>query len=491
MSNKNYHILIVDDDTEFHQQIRFAFRRNYVFEGAIDAEHLTHKLAENKTYDLILLDLVFDDTQRKIGLDLIPVLRRKAPNVPIIVATADRSIDTVVAALKLGASNFLVKDDYDYDYWNEKFLETIQSSQLKAENEQLRAEVKRQRARENEAYSFIGESPAVQEIKRILRLVSEEPDLTILLTGETGTGKEVAARYMHQHGARNNRPFQAVNLSAIQDTLLESTLFGHRKGAFTGATRDTEGYFKQADGGILLLDEIGDIDANIQVKLLRFLETKLIRPVGSDSDVKLDVQVVAATHQYLDEAVRKGTFRADLYQRLKAMVIDLPPLRQRRDDIPILLKHYLQTDDLSQILNPTALDQLIDYDWEGNIRELKNAVNYMLLRRKILARQLVDEACLPVEIREVRSRPGMRTTVATGSASTTPLSNEEEHALIDLTQIEKLLVRLNRVKKDVAEEMGLENTDNLRYRIKKHYEKHPHLFSQFPNIQRSYRRIIR
>lgn len=494
MSGKNHCILIVDDDTEFHQQIRYAFRRQFVFEGAVDGERMFRKLEEKSAIDLILLDLVFDHSQEKVGLSLIPRLREAYPHLPVIVVTSERSIDTVVQAMKLGAKDFLVKSDFDFDYWQDKFSEIISAGQLRAENEQLRAEVKRRRAQENEAFSFIGESPRIQEIKRILRLVSEEPDLTILLTGETGTGKEVAARYLHQHGARSEGPFQAVNLSAIQDTLLESTLFGHRKGAFTGATRDMEGYFAQAHGGILMLDEIGDIDQNIQVKLLRFLETKLIRPVGSDRDIQLDVQVVAATHRNLDTAVREGRFRSDLYQRLKAMVIDLPPLRERLEDIDLLLQHYFGVDDLSSLLTSAAHDRLLAYDWVGNIRELKNAVSYMLLRKKILGRERIDDECLPTEIRGNGGTPPPPRTpyVAAATPPGPPARNlDEEHALIDLENIEQLLLRKNRVKKDVALEMGLENTDNLRYRIKKHFDKHPHLFSRFPTIRDSYRKIVK
>jgi len=398
MSSKNYHILIVDDDTEFHQQIRYAFRRQFLFAGAVEEQQLFQLLDGQEHYDLLLLDLVLDDSETKKGLELIPELVRRFPQLPVIVVTADRSIDTVVEAMKRGAKNFLVKDDFDFDYWQQKFTEVIEGSRLRQENQVLRAEVSRRRAQENEAYPFIGESLQIQEIKRILTLVSEEPDITVLLTGETGTGKEVAARYLHAQGARRLRPFQAVNLSAIQDTLLESTLFGHKKGAFTGASRDMEGYFSQANSGILMLDEIGDIDQNIQIKLLRFLETKMIRSVGSDQDVQLDVQVVTATHRNLAAAVAEGRFRADLFQRLKAMVIDLPPLRTRCNDIPLLLRHYFQQDDLDTVLTKTAQEALLNYDWIGNIRELKNAVSYMQLRARIQDKKRIDEYCLPVEI---------------------------------------------------------------------------------------------
>ncbi|MEM1215757.1 MAG: sigma-54 dependent transcriptional regulator [Bacteroidota bacterium] len=507
--SKNYHILIVDDDPEFHQQVRYVFRRQFEFSGAVEEQQLFHKLSAGTPYDLLLLDLVFDHSEDKKGLDLIPELKRRFPNLPVIVVTADRSIDTVVEAMKRGAKNFLVKDDFDYDYWLEKFVTVIEDSRLKEENKALRDEVKRHRARGEEEYPFIGTSPQIKEIKRVLKLVSEAPDITVLITGETGTGKEVAARYLHQHGARSDRPFQAVNLSAIQDTLLESTLFGHRKGAFTGAARDMEGYFSQANSGILMLDEIGDIDQNIQIKLLRFLETKLIRPVGSDNDIKLDVQVVTATHRNLAEAVAAGRFRADLYQRLKAMIVELPPLRARREDIPLLLRHYFAVDDLDSVLSAEVQDALLGYSWIGNIRELKNAVSHMELRARIQDKRIIDEYCLPTEIVQGATAPSTYPTTPAppGTGVYAPAANptltpgptalprtqsiDEEHALIDLERIEKLLIQKNRVKRDVAIAVGLENTDNLRYRIKKHYDKHPHLFVNFPAISQSYRRIVK
>ena len=493
MSVKNYNILIVDDDAEFHQQIRYAFRRNYVFEGAISFEHLNKKLSEKNDYDLILLDLVFDDSKKKIGLDQIPELTKNYPSIPIIVVTESKEIDTVVNAMKYGAKDFLTKGDYDFEFWNKKFVEVIEGSKLKAENQQLKEEVKRHREQKSKEFTFIGDSSKIQEIKRMLRLVSEEPDITVLITGETGAGKEVAARYLHQHGVRKDRPFQAVNLSAIQKTLLESTLFGHKKGAFTGATRDMEGYFSQANNGILMLDEIGDIDANIQIKLLRFMETKLIRPVGADKDLLLDVQVVAATHRNLQEEVEKGNFRADLFQRLKAVTIEVPPLRERPEDIPLILQHYLPDHNLQEVFSPEALDKLMTYNWVGNIRELKNAINYMLLRRKINDRRWVDIDCLPVEVQQFDPHAIILDSNALNQEETITrqLSIEEEHALMDLKKIEEALIRKNKVKKDVAVELGFENTDNLRYKIKKYFDKHPHLFDTFPFIRESYHRIVK
>lgn len=492
MSTKNFNILIVDDDPEFHQQIRYAFRRNYVFEGAINIDHLDKKLTENSKFDLILMDLILDDSQEKIGLELISQINSKHPEIPIIVVTSDREIDTVVKAMKVGARDFLPKGEFDHEYWGKKFIEVIDSSKLKVENKQLKEEVERRRAQENKEYSFIGESSKIQEIKRMLRVVAEEPDITILLFGETGVGKEVAARFLHQHGTRKDQVFQAVNLSAIQETLLESTLFGHKKGAFTGATRDMEGYFKQANGGTLMLDEIGDINADIQIKLLRFLETKLIRPVGADQDEKLDVQIITATHRNLQEEVEKGNFRADLYQRLKAMVVEIPPLRERNEDIPLIMQHYLGTENIRSLINEKAFNMLINYNWVGNIRELKNTINYMLLRKKIYGKFLVDEICLPTEIQDYQKQASQSVAsgLDNGPLSTSNYSIDEEHALIDLRKIEASLLRKNKVKKDVAIELGLENTDNLRYKVKKYFDKHPHLFESFPNICESYRKIV-
>lgn len=489
MSQKNYRILILDDDTAFHRLLRQAYRREFLFDGVLDAERLFSKLAAGgETYDLLLLNPSLNRSGRRTRLDLLARLHRQYPGLPVVVATAPCGIDTVVEAMRLGARDFLLKTDFEPGRWQQKLLAAMQPAASAEERPPAGTRAGTRPAQPAANCSFIGESEGIREIKRLLRLVSEEPDVTVLITGETGTGKEVAARYLHDHGARRNRPFQAVNLSAIQDTLLESTLFGHRKGAFTGATRDTEGYFNQADGGVLLLDEIGDIDANIQVKLLRFLETKLIRPVGADRDQRLDLQVVAATHRDLGRAVQQGRFRDDLYQRLKAMVIELPPLRYRREDVPLLLQHYLATERLSDALVPAALERLLHYDWPGNVRELKNAVSYMQLRRKIRGADRIDLPCLPPELRQ--DQPAALFAVSL-SGNGRHRNREEEKALIDLEQIEKLLVTKNRVKKDVAAAMGLDNTDNLRYCVRKHFERHPHLFDNFPAIRQSYRRIVR
>ena len=496
MSSKNYHILIVDDDLEFHKDTRFALQKHYVFDGAQNLDQLRQKLDRDENYDLLLLDLVLDPSNEKIGLKLLPEIIAKMPNVPIIVATSDGEIETVVEAMKLGASDYLHKENIDYDLWHEKFRITIEGRELKVENLRLKEEIQRFREKESEEYPFIGETAEILKIKRTLKIVSEEPNVTILLTGETGVGKEVAARYLHRHGARKDKPFQAVNLSAVQKTLLESELFGHIKGAFTGATKDKSGYFRQADGGILVLDEIGDIDFNIQIKLLRFLETKLIRPVGSDKDIKLDVQILAATHRNLKEEVEKGTFREDLYQRLKAKIIKIPPLRMRRADIPLITSHYLAKHGHSpEIFDAETTLLLENYSWKGNVRELCNSINSMLLEKRILDKEKIDVECLPLEIKNYHpsESPDLQSKATVNGSSSNDNSDysiDEKKAILDLKNVESALFKRNKVKKDVAVDLGFETSDNLRYRIKTYYDKYPYLFNHFPLIQQCYDRVL-
>ena len=335
-------LLIVDDDEDDRDHLKTAFSREYDMFFAKDEESLQRILGKDYVIDLILLDLVLDKkTKEKIGLKLIHDIQQVRPNVPIIIVTSDTDARTARAALKAGANDFLIKDDYSRQEWKDVFEKALQWRKTVQEHKQFKAKVEQIAEKEEQEYVFIGNSARILSIKQTLKVVAEEPNVTVLILGETGTGKEVAARFFHRQGIRRDKPFIAVNLSAIQESLLESTLFGSVKGAYTGSTRDVEGYFRQANGGILMLDEIGDINHDIQIKLLRFLENRVIRPVGSDKDVKLDVQIVAATHQHLATSVQKGIFRADLFQRLKAITVVLPPLRERREDILAILQHYL------------------------------------------------------------------------------------------------------------------------------------------------------
>lgn len=253
-----------------------------------------------------------------------------------------------------------------------------------------------------------------------------------------------------------------------------------------------------------MLDEIGDIDANIQIKLLRFLETRLIQPIGSDKDIELDIQIVAATHRDLPKAVAEGAFREDLYQRLKVMVVDIPPLRNRKDDIPLIVEHQLNREGFSQnLITPEAFEKLMQYEWKGNVRELINTVNHMILRREILQSSYIRPECLPMEI--LQFDPNASTSLLSKVQENTsaplhhnaslepgnPLSHEEAKALIDLQAIERALAVKNGKKQDVAQMTGYGTSDNLRYKIKTLYQQFPHLFTDFGHIRSSYSRIVK
>ena len=485
---KRYKILVVDDNKDDREHVRIAFLRHYDFYFADSADKMREVLKKDYAIDLILLDL---NLPEPIGIDLIPEIQLLRPGVPIVIMTGDNEVKTARKAFNAGADDFLQKDEYNRDEWKAVFDKALKSREAQRELKKLKAKEQTYKEKDSQEYSFIGNSDKILEIKRTLQVIANEPNVTVLLLGETGTGKEVAARYLHSQGLRQEQPFIGVNLSAIQDTLLESTLFGSVKGAYTGSTRDVEGYFRQANGGILMLDEIGDINADIQIKLLRFLENRLIRPVGGDKDVRLDVQIVAATHQNLGRLSQNGKFRADLLQRLKTFTETLPPLRERREDIVPILKHYLgPNQSYEALLDKTALRLLQDYYWPGNIRELRNAVSYMLLRLKILGRSTANEECLPQEIREYDGRAPMP---QVEKDDHTVRSREEELALINLRRIEEALRMKNKVKQDAADMLDYKSADSLLYALKVAYKDFPGLFREFefPFIRASYKQIFK
>jgi DNA-binding NtrC family response regulator len=499
-SQPNYRILIVDDEPPWHVNMRKAFRQDYEFDGAESAERMWAKLEEGQ-FDLLLLDLKLDGTQNNTGLRLIPEVKKRYPELPVIVATVEETPSAIIAAMEAGAKGYLIKNNYQRAAWHEKFQDVIQAQQSKAiaaENKVLKQKVERLAQEEDVRYRFIGESPKILEIKTMLEGLGQEDNVTVLLTGETGTGKEVAARYLHRMGKRSGKPFVGVNLSAIQKSLLESTLFGARKGGYTGATHDIEGYFEQAQGGILLLDEIGDIDADIQIKLLRFLETRLIRAIGSDKDQELDVQVIAATHRNLSEAIKQGSFRPDLYQRLKMFVIELPPLRARREDIPLIIEHYMQLQLPNvapyDMMATEVIDRLHEYDWPGNIRELRNAVEYMLLRQRLFHKECIDLDCLPDDVRSGSSPfavPEAQSNPPAAPDEDVPFaSKKEEDAYNDLIKIEAALRQTKGDKTRTAQLLGYKGTDHLRSRIKTCARAYRGPLDRFPLIQKYYDSVL-
>jgi two-component system response regulator AtoC len=326
--------------------------------------------------DLILLDFALPDAN---GLAVLKQVKETDPDTLVIMLTAQTGVETAVEAMRHGAFHYLNKP-FDLD-------EVMALVEKALETTQLRREVRALRASQAQPYgpkSIVGESAAIAGVRALLQRIGASPASTVLLTGESGTGKDLAAKVIHYASSRSARPFMNITCSALPETLLESELFGHERGAFTGADRQKRGLLESADGGTIFLDEIGEMVPMLQAKLLRFLDEKSFKRVGGSSDVKVDVRVIAATNRSLHEEVKKGRFRDDLFYRLDVMSVALPPLRERRDDIPLLVKHYVDAFNTEfrkkiQRVTPDALAALTRYGWPGNVRELRNAVERAML----------------------------------------------------------------------------------------------------------------
>ncbi|NIA28082.1 MAG: nitrogen regulation protein NR(I) [Desulfobulbaceae bacterium] len=364
MANSSLNVWVVDDDQSVRWVLEKALRQaNMAARSFERAEHLLEAI-ENGEPDVLITDVRMPGMS---GIALLDRLQSKRPKLPIIVITAHTDLENAVAAYKGGAFEYLPKP-FDID----EVIELVR----KAARKNSVADAAQSKS-VGEIPSMIGQAPAMQEVFRSIgRLAGSS--MTVLITGESGTGKELVAQALHEHSPRANKPFVALNTSAIAAELLESELFGHERGSFTGADARRIGRFEQADGGTLFLDEIGDMSPALQTRLLRVLAESEFYRVGGQSSIKVDVRVIAATNQDLARAVKESRFREDLYHRLNVIRINTPPLRQRRADIPLLLNHYLaqsakELDTPAKSIDADALDVLQDYGWPGNVRQLVNA----------------------------------------------------------------------------------------------------------------------
>jgi two-component system, NtrC family, response regulator AtoC len=371
----NATVLVVDDEP----LIRWSLVNRLKEEGyrTVEAGTASDAVSHHRDgVDLVLLDYHLPDAN---GLQVLKQIKETDPDTLIIILTANTEVGVAVEAMKSGAFHYANKP-FDLDevmLLVEKALETTQ----------LRREVRVLRARQAQPYgpdSIVGQSQPIKAVRAVLEKIGVSPASTVLLTGESGTGKDLAAKVIHYSSGRANKPFMNITCSALPETLLESELFGHERGAFTGADRQKRGLIESADGGTVFLDEIGEMVPQLQAKLLRFLEEKSFKRVGGSQDVKVDVRVVAATNRSLQEEVRKGRFREDLFYRLNVMAVELPPLRERRGDVPLLINHYIDsfnTEFRKKIrgVAPAAMSALQSYPWRGNVRELRNAVERAML----------------------------------------------------------------------------------------------------------------
>jgi two-component system response regulator HydG len=386
-------VLVVDDDRAHRTMLKTLLSGwGYVIFEADDGDTAIKKVRE-QGFDLILMDIRM---MRMSGIEALHEIKTINPAIPVIIMTAFSSVETAVEALKRGAYDYLTKP-LDFDELQIIIERAMEHRQLREENRLLRENLGVKFDRQ----SIIGCSNAMEKLMETVAQVAPS-DATVLLTGESGTGKELIAGAIHFNSLRKAEPFVKINCAAITETLLESELFGHERGSFTGAERRKEGKFRQADGGSIFLDEVSEMSLAMQVKLLRVLQEREIVRVGGDEAIKIDVRVIAATNRNLIEEVEKGNFREDLFYRLNVVSLNMPSLRERREDIPLLAQHFLTLfaeknhKDIKG-LTPQAMDGLLKYEWPGNIREVMNVIE----RAVVLTRsEYLDEEDLSPTIRK-------------------------------------------------------------------------------------------
>ncbi len=393
-------VLIVDDETGILDSLNILLRN----EGF--APHLAHggkagleRIGDSRP-DIVLTDIRMPNVT---GVEILAAARQSDPDVPVILMTAQATLQSAMQAVNEGAFYYIQKP-----FRNDELVAILKRAaehrRLRVENKSLKQAIRR--AERNGVARPVGVSKSWLEVLRLVETVAPT-DSTVLIQGESGTGKEVIARYIHELSMRTDGPFLSINCGALPESLLESELFGHVKGSFTGAIRDKVGLFGAATKGTFFLDEIGETTPATQVKLLRALQHREVIPVGSTESVPVDTRVVAATNRDLDEEIRSGGFRSDLYYRLNVISLHLPPLRQRRDDIPVLAEHFLQriaavrNEGVKQ-LAPEALDALLEYAWPGNVRELENAIERSII---LTSSDVIPVSALPERVTERRAEP--------------------------------------------------------------------------------------
>ncbi|MFZ3014684.1 MAG: sigma-54 dependent transcriptional regulator [Nitrospira sp.] len=451
-------ILVVDDEQSLREVLSIMLKRaGYAVTSAMDGEEAI-ELLNKEIFDLVITDLRMPKID---GMEVLKAVKSASPETVVLIITAFASADSAVEAMKQGAYDYLTKP-FQVDEVQLIIRNALEKRRLTTENMLL----KREMASQSSFAQLVGQSEAMQKVFDVVRKVADSKS-NVLICGESGTGKELVARAIHYNSARSVMPFVAVNCSAVPETLLESELFGHMKGSFTGAIANKAGLFEVADGGTIFLDEIGDTTPTIQVKLLRVIQEREFRRVGGNHDVKVDVRVVAATNKDLEKAVADGSFREDLYYRLDVIPIRLPPLRMRTGDIPLLATHFLErfakeSGKPKPVISQEAMHVLLSHEWRGNVRELENLIERVVA---FATAELVTD----VEVHGWLHRP------ATQSKHPTMLMDLTDEGLdleglingIEKDLLLKALERSKWVKKKAARMLRL-NTRSFRYRLEKY-----------------------
>lgn len=393
-------LLVVDDDQAHRNTLKTLLTDwGYLVSTAASGEDGI-AACKKQPYDLILMDMRMSGIN---GMQAMQEIKAYNPAIPVIIMTAYSEVENAVAAIKNGAYDYLTKP-LDFDELRLSIERALDHAVLRDENIVLKSAL----AAKVDSQDFIGQSAAIKQMLGMLATIAPS-EATVLITGESGTGKELIAKMLHMHSERKNGPYVAVNCAALTETLLESELFGHEKGAFTGAERRREGRFLAADKGTIFLDEVGEIPLAMQAKLLRVIQEKEIQRVGGDQVIKADVRIMAATNRDLAREVENGNFRKDLYYRLNVVTLLLPALKERQEDIPLLAVHFMRkfaakNHKIVKGFTPGAMDCLVKYNWPGNVRELENAVERAVV---LLVGEYISERELPQGIMQNQTETGL------------------------------------------------------------------------------------
>ncbi len=447
-------ILVVDDELSMREFLSILLEgEGYQVDQAENAEEALRLIGEQR-YEMVISDVLMPGLG---GIELLSRIKSESPETVVLMITAFTTAEQAVEAMKLGAYDYIGKP-FKVEEVKVLVKNALEKQSLVQENKRLKAAVQ-------ERFSFsglIGKSKQMREVYELIAKVADSM-ANVLITGESGTGKELAARAIHYNSPRKGAPFVAVNCGAIPETLIESELFGHAKGAFTGAFADRPGLFEQAEGGTLFLDEIGEVPLQLQAKLLRVLQEREFRRVGGAASLKADVRIVAASNRNLEEQVREGTFREDLFYRLNVVMLRMPSLKERAEDIPALVEHFYKKYSLwsgvDEIITPDALKALFNYPFPGNVRELENMVE----RCVVLGSRVIALDCLPASVREHRS------VIPASGETEIPEEGMDLQAYLDNLEQKLLVQALDRcggVKKRAAALLGM-TFRSFRYRLAK------------------------
>ncbi len=454
----NPRVLVIDDEKSMCELLSIMFK-NDGYETLVASDvAAARRFIEEDNFDIVITDLRIG-TDRNAGMKILSDVQKAKPDVPAVMITAYGSIDTAIEAIRKGAYHYLVKP-FKNEEMRVVVSKALEQKRLKEEHRVLLDE----QARIGKITNLIGQSSAMVEAQELIRKVAPLSS-TVLIHGESGTGKELVARAIHDLSPRREKPFVAINCAGIPENLLESELFGHKRGSFTGAVEDKKGMFAVASGGTLFLDEIGDMPFALQAKLLRALDEKKIKPVGSTKVMSVDVRLVSATNKDLEQMVADGSFREDLYYRLNVIPIVAPPLRGRTEDIPLLVKHFVKQHarelgtGVSRV-SSEAMSSLEKFNWPGNVRELENVVERAVA---LCSGDTITPDDLPAKVRNYLAAPDAGEFVLPSEG----LDLEKKTDEIERVLILQALAKTNNSQKKAAELLNL-TSRSLRYRLKKH-----------------------